>query len=137
MRIASSGMNSSRPITRKKGAARDDQCEEDKSNTCQIWDAETARTALPLLPHTEWAAVPAFRPDGEVLAGGDSSGAVHHWDVDTGSELGPPLRAGSIVLSLAFSPDGRMPAVGLLRRQAERMIRDRPFPAWPLARRNP
>jgi len=82
------------------------------STTCQIWDAATARPSSPLLPHINYAAALAFRPDGKVLATGDYSGAVHLWDVETGTTLRPPLRAGSIVLSLAYSPDGRILAAG-------------------------
>jgi hypothetical protein len=37
---------------------------------------------------------------------------VHLWDVRTGARAGGPLEAGSIVLSLAFSPDGRVLAAG-------------------------
>ncbi len=53
-----------------------------------------------------------FPPDGDVLATGDYSARVHLWDVRTGARAGGPLGAGSIVLSLAFSPDGRVLAAG-------------------------
>jgi WD40 repeat protein/serine/threonine protein kinase/tetratricopeptide (TPR) repeat protein len=80
--------------------------------TCQIWDTETGCAISPLLPHTNYAAAIAFRPDGKVVATGDYSGVVHLWDVESGADLIPPLRAGSIVLGLAFSPDGRYLAAG-------------------------
>jgi RNA polymerase sigma factor (sigma-70 family) len=54
----------------------------------------------------------AFRPDGQVLATGDYSHGVHLWDAETGTRLGPPLRAGAIVLCLSFSPDGGILAAG-------------------------
>ena len=82
------------------------------SSTCQIWDADTARPASPLLPHINYVGAMAFRPDGKVLATGDYSRAIHLWDVKTGRKLGQPMFAESIVLSLAFSPDGRMLAAG-------------------------
>jgi tetratricopeptide (TPR) repeat protein len=65
-----------------------------------------------VLPHINWVAALAFRPDGAVLATGDFSGAVHLWDVRTGARIGGPLHAGSIVFRLAFSPDGRVLAAG-------------------------
>jgi hypothetical protein len=46
------------------------------------------------------------------VATGDYSARVHLWDVRTGARAGGPLGAGSIVLSLAFSPDGRVLAAG-------------------------
>jgi WD40 repeat protein/serine/threonine protein kinase/tetratricopeptide (TPR) repeat protein len=88
--------------------------------TCQIWDTATLCPATPLLPHINFASASAFKPDGKVLATGDYSGAVHLWDVETGASLRAPLMAGSIVLTLAFSPDGRTLAAGTaeLARQA-------------------
>jgi WD40 repeat protein/serine/threonine protein kinase/tetratricopeptide (TPR) repeat protein len=82
------------------------------SSTCQIWDAVTARPCSPLLPHANYVAALAFRPDGKVLATGDYSGLVHIWDTETGTRPGPPLAAGSIVVSLAFSPNGQLLAAG-------------------------
>ncbi len=63
-------------------------------NTCQIWDADTGRPASPWLPHLNWVAGQAFRPDGKVLATGDFSGAVRLWDVVTGANLSTLLNAG-------------------------------------------
>ncbi len=82
------------------------------STTCQIWDADTGRPASPLLPHINWVAALAFSPDAKVLATGDYSGAVHLWDVRTGTMIGRPFGAGSIVVSVAFSHDGRLLAAG-------------------------
>ena len=66
----------------------------------------------PLLPHINYVAALAFRPDGKVLATGDYSGVVHLWDVETGGRVRSPLFIGSIILRLAYSPDGRMLAIG-------------------------
>ena len=40
----------------------------------ELWDAAAGRPASPLLPHINWVAAMAFRPDGAVLATGDYSG---------------------------------------------------------------
>ena len=66
-----------------------------------------------------------IRSAGAVLASGDDSGTGHLRDVRTGACVGGPLHAGSIVLSLAFSPDGA--------REAVRLILDGGFPADPFA----
>ena len=47
------------------------------------------------------------------LAAGDYDGLVRFWDTSTGKEIGRPLPQGEMVLSLAYSPDGTMLAVGL------------------------
>ena len=52
-------------------------------------------------------------PMARSLAAGDFNGLVRLWDTSTGREIGRPLPQGEIVLSLAYSPDGKMLAVGL------------------------
>jgi WD40 repeat protein len=79
----------------------------------RVWDAGTGRLRFPPIPHTNYVAALAFRPDGKVLAAGDFSGQVRLWDVSTGREIGRPMPQGEIVSSLAYSPDGRVLAVGL------------------------
>ncbi len=103
---------------------------------CQIWDTTTGRALSPLLPHLNWVAALAFRPDGNVLATGDYTSGVHLWDVRTGAEIGRPLYAGSIVTSLCFSPNGRVLAAGtaetahhvVLWDSANGQLRSRPVP---------
>ena len=96
------------------------------STTCQVWDASTGRPASPLLPHINWVAALAFRPDGKVLATGDYSGVVHLWDLFTGARVGGPFLAGSIVLSLAFCPDGRALAAGTAETACQAVLWDVP-----------
>jgi tetratricopeptide (TPR) repeat protein len=65
------------------------------------------------MPCTNYVRALAFQPDGQVLASGDYSGLVRLWDTATGREIGRPLAQGEIVLSLTYSPDGKILAVGL------------------------
>jgi WD40 repeat protein/tetratricopeptide (TPR) repeat protein len=79
----------------------------------RIWDVGTGVLRVAPMPHTNYVAALAFRPDGKVLAAGDYNGLVRFWDTATGKEVGRPLAQGEIVLSLAYSPDGTMLAAGL------------------------
>jgi WD40 repeat protein/tetratricopeptide (TPR) repeat protein len=78
---------------------------------CQVWDAANGRT-VSLLPHLQRLRALAFSLDGQVLATGDEGGTIHLWNAVTGENIGKSFTAGAIVLSLAFSPDGRLLAVG-------------------------
>ncbi len=86
--------------------------EQGTSTTCQIWNTLTGRPQTGILPHINYVSAAAFRGDGKVLATGDYSGVIHFWDVATGEQLTAPLRAGSIVFSMAYSPDGQMLVAG-------------------------
>jgi WD40 repeat protein len=79
----------------------------------RLWDASTGRLRFPPIPHTNWIASIAFRPDGKVLAAGDYHGLVRFWDTSTGLEIGRPLPQGDFILKVSYSPDGKMLAVGL------------------------
>jgi WD40 repeat protein len=51
----------------------------------------------------------AFSPDGRRIVSGSLDGTVRIWDADTGQLFGEPLIGHtSLVLSIAFSPDGRI-----------------------------
>ncbi|MCI0464392.1 MAG: hypothetical protein L0Z62_46250, partial [Gemmataceae bacterium] len=80
------------------------------ATSVHLWDAATGRPLFSL-PHGNWVSALAFSSDGKVLATGGYDVAVHFWDPATGQRLGEPLRQKDIVLSLAFSPDGRTLAV--------------------------
>ncbi len=96
------------------------------SMTCQVWDVSTGRPASPLLPHINWVAALAFRPDGNVLAVGDYSGAVYLRDVPTGAHVGGPFYPGSIVGRLAFSPDGRVLAASTAKAPFQAVLWEMP-----------
>ncbi len=65
----------------------------------------------------------AFSSDGKVLAASDLNHNVSLWDTATGTRIGQQFGARSEVLSMAFSPDGRLLASGCAT-QAQALLRD-------------
>jgi WD40 repeat protein len=81
----------------------------------RLWQTATARPAGPSLAHDGWVTAVAFRPPGgDSFITGGSDKKVRSWDTASGpgpgSDLG--LAIPDAVLSMAFSPDGRLLAVG-------------------------
>jgi WD40 repeat protein len=100
---------------------------------CRLWDAETGKLLRELRGHQEktphhfpsMLQACTFSSDGKLVATGDKVGHVVVWEVATGKELAtleapvmytwdPTARRHSIggIRSLAFSPDGKLLAVG-------------------------
>jgi WD40 repeat protein len=100
---------------------------------CRLWDAESGQMLRELKGHKPQTRdhypsmlyALTFSPDGKLLATGDKVGHVVVWNVEDGSQLAeletpgmytwdPKQRRHSIggIRSLAFSPDGRLLAVG-------------------------
>jgi WD40 repeat protein len=100
---------------------------------CRIWDADSGQLLHELRGHQERTPhhfpsmlyACAFSPDGRFLATGDKVGHVALWQLESGKPLGtleaptlytwdPVQRLHSIggIRSLAFSPDGKLLAVG-------------------------
>jgi hypothetical protein len=75
----------------------------------ELWDVPRRSRKHSLtrqdLRHGIWSL--AFRPDGQVLAGGSGDGKVSLWHVSSGAWL-KTLKAPGIVYSLAFSPDNAL-----------------------------
>ena len=70
----------------------------------QIWDL-AARTKLAQFRSVN--ACMAFSPDGKTLVGGTSDGALHLWNVASGSEITTLAALVSSCRAISFSPDGR------------------------------
>jgi WD40 repeat protein len=100
---------------------------------CRLWDVDSGKLVRELRGHKEQTPhhfpsmlyACAFSRDGKYLASGDKVGHVVVWEVATGKELAsletpvmytwdPTQRRHSIggIRSLAFSPDGKLLAVG-------------------------
>ncbi len=75
-------------------------------------------------PFEAWAV--AFSPDGRILATAGDDHLIRFWDPHTGAELVPPRGHGSLVTSIAWSPDGSTLASGS-------MDRERPLCLWRVA----
>jgi WD40 repeat protein len=87
----------------------------------RLWDVATGKPGARLAGHADWVLALAFSPDGQQLASGGADG-VRLWDMAAGKKLldipaappGPnasPAPANA-VQALAFSPDGKLLAVG-------------------------
>ncbi|KAG6329629.1 hypothetical protein ID866_9461 [Astraeus odoratus] len=68
---------------------------------------------MTLREHTSPVTSVVFSPDGKRIASGSDDNTVCLWDVETGLQLGGPLKGHtSSVTSVAFSPDGKRIASG-------------------------
>jgi WD40 repeat protein len=89
----------------------------------QLWDSATGKATTKLTAHTDWVLALAFSGDGKLLASGGYDGKVRLWDVTAGKKLldieaKPPAQPNmppaptNVVQAMAFSPDGKLLAVG-------------------------
>lgn len=60
-----------------------------------------------------WTRAVALGPNGRRVATGDEKGQIRLWDVARNEQVGGRQIYGAVVQSIAFSPDGRLVAVGL------------------------
>ena len=93
--------------------------------TLKLWDAKAGRELRTLQGHRGQVNAVAFSPDGKTLASGSGSAplpglaagitdeaSVRLWDVATGRELHRLASGAMYSGSIAFSPDGKLLAVG-------------------------
>ena len=78
----------------------------------KIWNPETGQPLHTLKPAVDVVFDVAFSPNENILASSGWSG-IDLWAADTGEHLLPfPTDSGRFLLSIAFSPDGRLLACG-------------------------
>ena len=78
-------------------------------HAAQLWDVAT-RTSLGSPIPARYGI--AFAPDGRTLIAGDGNEFIRFWDTATGGEIGNPIEQGSLVTTLALSPDAKLLASG-------------------------
>jgi WD40 repeat protein len=78
--------------------------------TVRLWDARSSKPLAGFRPHRGYLNAFAFAPDGRSFATGSSDGDIRFWD-SAGKQI-RRLAASGNVLSLAFSPDGKLLASG-------------------------
>jgi WD40 repeat protein len=89
----------------------------------QLWDVPSAKAGLKLSGSTDWILCLAFGNDGQRLASGGYDGTVRIWEIPSGKKVldipatpppppNSPAPPTNVVLSLAFSPDGKQLAIG-------------------------
>ncbi len=89
--------------------------------TVRLWDVQTGEEVAVLRGHESWVRSAAFSPDGRLLASGSCAqwdswhcvqSEIRMWEVPTGEEVAVLRGHEASVLSVAFSPDGRLLASG-------------------------
>ncbi|MFC7451405.1 TIR domain-containing protein [Rhodococcus daqingensis] len=79
----------------------------------RIWDAHTGAAVHMLTGLGDDVSSIAISPDGALLATGHRDGTARLWKVETGEQLGEPIRGhNGWVYVVAFSPDGSRLATG-------------------------
>lgn len=89
----------------------------------QLWDLATGKAGARLAGHADWVLSLTVSTDGKWLASGGYDGIVRVWEVASGKKLleipakpvtppNMPAAAPNPVHALAFSPDGKLLAIG-------------------------
>jgi WD40 repeat protein len=77
----------------------------------RLWELATGTATRSLQagqPNHRAVYAVAFSPDGRTLASGAGFGVTAVWDVATGAQVRRPPAAGSVIESVAFSPNGQI-----------------------------
>jgi WD40 repeat protein len=86
-----------------------------------LWNVDSGDVLETLVGHTDWVGGVAFSPDGKSLASASRDGTVRLWDIATGKQhddfkfqvaINPTTGTPYWTNGLAFSPDGKVLAVG-------------------------
>jgi WD40 repeat protein len=77
-----------------------------------VWDLSQGHPRLRLTSSAGQTAI-AYSPNGEAILTGDLDGEATFWSTDTGAKK-TTFRCGNAISQAAFSPDGRIAAIGCL-----------------------
>jgi predicted NACHT family NTPase len=80
-------------------------------NELKLWNLETGKETKSIRGHKSNIECMSFDPSGKSLAVGDLNEKVRIWEVETGKQVGM-FELGTIVNSVAFSPDGKTLVAG-------------------------
>ncbi|MDB5310119.1 MAG: repeat-containing protein [Gemmataceae bacterium] len=83
----------------------------DRAGLIQLWDT-TAPGAVYKVSNPDTVSAVDFTADGRTLLFSCFDGAVRFLDAETGRAVGPPLRPGGVIWSVAISPDGKNLLIG-------------------------
>ena len=108
-----------------------------EDGVARVWEAPTSVSLRPAMSRANWGIrALAFSPDGSTILTGNDVGDVTLWDAAGTVAIRPPSKSPGMILSAAFSPDGRAFAtVGrkqplrIFDRQTGRPIRELAHPA--------
>ena len=77
-----------------------------------LWDIASRQRRAALLGHPDGVRSVTFSPNGKLIASAGYWGEIKLWDTATASEIAN-IRAPAVILSIAFSPDGKFLVAGL------------------------
>ena len=94
-------------------------------NTVRLWDISDGSLIKTLVGHTDRIWAIAFHPSGTQLASGSWDGTVRIWNIDEGAkQIDVPFAVyDREVLSVEFSPDARLLAIGLVNSESDNTIK--------------
>jgi len=102
-----------------------------KDGAVDLWDATSGEAIRALGPHEGGCCTVAFSPNGKLLASGGGSRGVRLWDLSSGKSLRvldwdhpspKPSAEDWVVLSVAFSPDGKFLAAGSQQESSDEVV---------------